>query len=78
MIEVMVLAKSPDGHLAVQETFHFASVPRVGEQIVIIEPERDLTIIITSVVHLPRGDATVSNKAVVHAWGDVCDFSYQA
>ena len=79
MIKAHLFARDQKGRESpVSEEFDFLTTPRTGEIVVIIEPERDLTIEVTSVAHLPKGQDTIGATAEVHVWGKILDYGYQA
>jgi len=79
MIKALLIARDHKGRGApINEKFDFLTIPRTGEIVVIIEPERDLTIEVTSVAHLPKGQDTIETTAEVHVWGKILDYGYQA
>ncbi len=78
-IKALLIARDPVGNRApLREQFEFAVLPRAGEQIAVIEIERDLLIEVASITHVPTGPSALANEAEVHVRGTILDYSYQA
>ena len=77
MIDVLLIAKASGKFRGFHGRYTFKVLPRAGEQIAIIEDERDITLRVASVVHLPIAIGSPDDGAGVHVWADLVDGNYQ-
>lgn len=78
MIDVLLIAKRSDAFAGFRGRYTFKALPRIGEEVAIIEDERDVTLRVSSIVHLPIATGSRKDVANVHVWADVLEGDYQA
>jgi hypothetical protein len=77
MIDVLLIAKASGDSGGFHGRYKFKVLPRAGEQVAIIEDERDVMLRVVSVVHLPTAMGPPDDGADVHVWADLVDGNYQ-